>query len=90
MSSISGEELLAIHGLAADAENYAITCRANIDRLTKDYLAQQVEIVQMKAQNAELLAALKEAAAYTRHRDYDWDLYFIRHVQQLIDKAGDV
>lgn len=35
----------------------------------------------------ELLAALQEAADYTRHPDYDWPVEFSRQVRDLIAKA---
>ncbi len=36
---------------------------------------------------ADLLAALKEAADYTRHPDYDWPVEFSRQVSAAIAKA---
>lgn len=43
----------------------------------------------LQQRHADLLAALKEAASYTRHTDYDWDVAFSREVSDIIANAGD-
>ena len=45
---VSGNDLMTIREQAATNENYAIICRNNTDRITKEYLALQVEIVRLR------------------------------------------
>lgn len=54
---ITSAELLLMRAQAADAENAAITCSRNVDRLTRAYAALEVEVVKLRA---ELDAAMKE------------------------------
>lgn len=48
MEQISGSDLLVIRSQAAAAEDYTTICRDNIDRLSKAYLALQVENVRLR------------------------------------------
>ena len=42
---------------------------------------------QAQAVNQQLLELLKQAASYTRHSDYDWDIGFMRDVDAAIAAA---
>ena len=57
---ISGADILAMRSQAAEAENYAIIARANIDRLTRAYAALEIEVVHLRARLAEKPSLIQE------------------------------
>ena len=55
MEQISGADLLGMRSHAKEAENYVLQCSAYIDRMTRAYLALQIENVRLR-EDSELLA----------------------------------
>lgn len=46
--AIPGADILAMRAQAADAENFAIIAKQNIDRITQAYLSLEIEVVQLR------------------------------------------
>ena len=63
MEHISGADLLGMRAHAKEAENYILACGAYIDRLTRVYLAAQVENVRLLSAREVTVAAEREACA---------------------------
>ncbi len=56
--------------------------------LWDEYVALVQERIALRDQLGEALDALREAADYTRHPDYDWPVEFDRRVSVILAKAG--
>lgn len=57
---LSRADIFVIRSQSAEAENYAITARANIDRLTRAYAALEFEVAQLRARLAEKPSLIQE------------------------------
>ena len=67
---VSGSDLIAIREQAATAENYAIVCRNNTDRITREYLALQVEIVRLRRLISDYVNADELKKVLDSHRKW--------------------